>query len=419
MLQKKVLILANNPMADTNSNGRTIKNFFAPTDREKLAQMYIHGAAPDFDACATFFRVSDGDVLRAFMKRKSAGREVQSSEVNALATAAASKKKRSKSPFRMLVRDFLWNRRGWRKELLAWIDTVSPEVILLQAGDSPFMYRLAVEIAKARKIPLLIYNSEDYYFQKHNFMRLRGFSSLLYPIFRRRLKRAVQVALAYASCSVYISEDLKHTYDAEFGRPSTYIYTATEMTPAESNDAEGVFSYLGNLGLNRHLSLVKIAEALSRIDPAYRLDVYGKLPGSAVEQAFASCPAIRYCGLVDYATVCRVMRESTLLFHAENFDKKFRAAVRHGFSTKIADSLASGSCFVIFAPPELSCTKYLKENECACVIDNEAELEDKLREVIGDRALRERYVARAIAVAEENHNAQKNREKMADIINSL
>lgn len=419
MLKKKVLVLANNPISDTNSNGRTLKNFFDPEDRDCLAQMYIHGDAPDFSACASFFRVSDGAVLRSFLKRTDAGCVVREDEVSELRHASSSAKKMAKSPFRLLVRNFLWSRRRWRRGLYAWIDTIAPEIVLLQAGDSPFMYRLAVRIAKERGIPLLIYNSEDYYFQKHSYMRLRGLSSILYPCFHRKLKRAMREALAYASLSVYISEDLQSAYDDEFHRPSTHIYTATAVSPTLGNKADGVFSYLGNFGYDRYKALIQIAQALAQISPEYHLDVYGKLPNEEVAAAFSACPAISYHGLVDYATVCRVMSESTLLFHAESFGDRFRAAVRHGFTTKIADSLASGSCFVIYAPPELSCTKYLKENVCACVIDSEADLEVKLREVIASPMLRRVYAERAKTVVERNHNAEKNRQRMAEIINSL
>lgn len=419
MLEKRVLLLANNPLSDTNSNGRTLKNFFFPEDRERLAQFYIQGKKTAHDTCASFFRVSDGEVFRAFFFRKEVGSVVLPSAADAAPSPNGNAHRIKRTPLTMLLRNFFWNRRAWRDRFDAWVEAFSPEIVLLQAGDSPFMYRLAVELSQKRSIPLVIYNSEDYYFKRHNFMRSRGISSIFFPLFMQKLRKALRKAIDQASISVYITEDLKDTYDAEFSSKSTYIYTATEVVPQAGTAAEGTFSYLGNLGLNRHLGLIRIAEALQRISPEYTLDVYGRAPSEEVERALTECAAIRYRGLVDYPTVRRVMGDSTLLFHAESFEEFYRRDIRHGFSTKIADSLASGSCFVIFAPPELSCTKYLKENECACVIDNEAELEDKLREVIGDRALRERYIARAIAVAEENHNARKNREKMVNIINNL
>ena len=61
MLKKRLLLLANNPLSDSNSNGRTLKNFFSPEDREFLAQIYLQGT-PDLSACSRFFRVSDGEV---------------------------------------------------------------------------------------------------------------------------------------------------------------------------------------------------------------------------------------------------------------------------------------------------------------------------------------------------------------------
>ena len=419
MLTKRVLILANNPLSDGNSNGRTLKNFFDKSDKEQLAQIYIQGGDPDFEACDRFFAVSDGAVLRAFLKRTTAGHEVFPCETSTSFSNSAKGRKIKKTPLSALLRDFFWNRKGWRRAVNEWIDRFSPEAVLLQAGDSPFMYRWAVRIAEERNVPLVIYNSEDYYFKKFDFMRSRGIARIFFPAFRRKLRRAVRNAVESAAVSIYITEDLKNTYDAEFAKPSEYIYTATEVKPNVDARTEGVFSYLGNLGINRHKSLIKIAEALARIDSEYKLDIYGKCPNDEVQASFDACEAIRYHGLVEYSTVRRVMAESTLLFHAESFEPFYRKDIRHGFSTKIADSLASGSPFVLFAPPELSCTKYLRANACAYVIDNEVELEPKLREIIENSELRMAVTVRAVAVAAENHNAEKNRVKMAKILNEL
>ena len=87
MLRKKILILANNPLSDTNSNGRTLKSFFSPEDAGQLAQIFISGA-PDFSACSRFFRVTDGEVLRAFIKRTPAGRALQAEEGTAASVAS-------------------------------------------------------------------------------------------------------------------------------------------------------------------------------------------------------------------------------------------------------------------------------------------------------------------------------------------
>ena len=108
-----------------------------------------------------------------------------------------------------------------------------------------------------------------------------------------------------------------------------------------------------------------------------------------------------------------------LVFHTESFDPFYCKDIRHGFSTKIADSLASGTCFCIFAPETLSCTKYVKTNNCGCVITDESMLEIALKEVIETGDLRETYVKNALAIVEKNHRATDNQAKMAEIINNL
>lgn len=166
-----------------------------PEDRDSLAQIYIGGGAPDFSACSRFFRIGDGEVLRAFLHRSAAGGEVPNTSV-AEQTESTTVKKPKKTPLTLLLRDFLWNRRGWRKAVNAWIDEFSPDAVLLQAGDSPFMYRWAAEIADAKGIPLVVYNSEDYYFKKHDYTRSRGFAPLFYPLFRRMLRKEIRRAIA-------------------------------------------------------------------------------------------------------------------------------------------------------------------------------------------------------------------------------
>ena len=169
----------------------------------------------------------------------------------------------------------------------------------------------------------------------------------------------------------------------------------------------------------RHLGLIKIAQALQRINHDFRLDVYGKLPNNQVCEAFENCDAINYCGVVSYESVKEIIANSILVFHTESTNPFYVRDIRHGFTTKIADSLASGTCFCIFAPKTLSCTKYIAENNCGCVITDETLLEEKLNEIISNKTLRELYINNALKVVERNHNLQKNQAKFEEIINNL
>ena len=112
------------------------------------------------------------------------------------------------------------------------------------------------------------------------------------------------------------------------------------------------------------------------------------------------------------------MAEAVLLVHAENFSEFYRKELIYAFSTKIPDCLASGSCFLLYAPPELAVTKYLRKTESAYVATDKAQLETYLRLLHEQPETRGRYLERAGAVVEENHNAAKNAERFCAILNS-
>ena len=226
-------------------------------------------------------------------------------------------------------------------------------------------------------------------------------------------------AIVHSSLSIYISEDLKLLYGGEFDKNSDFIYTATDVVPCIKDSDEPVFSYLGNLGLNRHIGLIEIANALNSISSDYKLDVYGKLPNDEVKAAFEDCSAIDYKGLISYEEVKQVIKKSMLVFHTESFEKFYTKDVAHGFSTKIADSLASGTCFVLYAPETITCAKYIKQNDCAPLISRSSDLEPTLRALIENKEKRIYYIEKSVAIAKKNHSADKNREKFNELLNGL
>lgn len=418
MINKRILIISNNALADTNANGRTLKNFLCSEDRENLAQFFIQSDIPDHKACARFFKATDGQVLQAFLKKKVAGSIVEK-ETSVPEKSSQVNRKSMKNPLTMLVRTFLWNRKGWRTDFYRWVDDFCPEIILFQSGDCPFLYRISVDLSKKYNAPLVIYNSEDYYFKKYNYFYKSGVYGIFYPWFRSVLKHETKEAIERASLSIYNSEDLKSLYDSEFHKNSSFIYTSTDILPCEKVNETPTFSYLGNIVLNRHFGLIEIAEALQKINPDYKLDVYGRIPDESVKAEIIKCDAIRYNGVVSYDEVKSVIKNSMLVFHTESFEKFYCKDIKHGFSTKIPDSLACGTCFVLYAPKHITCAKYISDNDCGVLITDKSELIQKLSTAISDKELRNRYINNAIKIAATNHNAEKNREKFASLINNL
>jgi glycosyltransferase involved in cell wall biosynthesis len=418
-LHPNVLVLSHNCFSTNGSNGRTLGNLFINWPKEALAQFYISSETPDSTVCDNYFRVTDTEALKAIYKKDKFGkivtREVviENHEDGDVLLRKIYKKHRKKTSFNYLLRNLVWDSNRWRSEKFTqWLNKFNPDVILLQVGDFSFMFKIALSVAKERNIPLLLFNSEDYYFKD------RKSSSLLHHLFRFQYKRKFEELINYASHTVYICDMLQGTYDKRFNHKSTVIMNATEILPLEvkKDNNPPIISYLGNLGVGRHEPLIEIANSLQMIDSSFYLDIYGKMPSNVVETELVSCSGIRYKGLVSYGEVARVMQESDLLVHAENSSEFYQWDLKHAFSTKIADSLASGTCFFVYAPESMACTEYFRGNNAACVVSHENELIESLENLFENKELRQAYIDRAKQVVNKRHNVNDNARKLKNII---
>lgn len=420
-MEPKVLVISNECFSKSSSNGRTLGNFFLGWPKDRLAQFFISSGKPDFDYCKNYFQVTDGQALSALKTGRCNGGRI-GEPPQTLNSVTCTTKKRKRNALTMLARNFVWESGRWKKcGFKQWVKEFNPDIILLQAGDFAFMYRLAVRLAEKCQAKLVIYNSEGYYFKDFDYFRSSGIAKMVYPMFWWDLKRALEKAYKKSKYIFYICDELKQAYDNVFQTKSETIYTASEMKPKikkESRKALTV-SYCGNLGLNRHRGLIEIAEILQEVSSDLFVDVFGKIPNQIVEEDFKKCPGIRYQGLIPYEQVVEVLYNSDLLLHVESFDEFYKKDLKFAFSTKIADSLSSGTCFLLYAPESLACSKYLKENDAAYVASRKSELKEIIKAIIENVDLRQRYIPQALKLAKTNHDKKKNIQRFQKVLESL
>lgn len=418
----RTLVISNNCFSKSGSNGRTLANFFRGWPKKRLAQFYIQNEIPDSEVCDNYFRVTDSEAVQSFITGQMVGEVVdyKKDEANNIKDRGVGNKIIKRTPITSILRDVIWNSYRWKKDNFNnWVEKFDPELILIQAGDSGFMLNLAVKLSKQFDIPLVIYNSESYYFKKYNYMEGKGISSYFYSIFHKNLKKQYNKAIGRASHSIYICDMLKQEYDREFNKPSTTIMTSTELKLSKgikNKKVIPVISYLGNLGVGRDEPLIEIANKLQEINSEFYLDVYGQIPSDEIKAKFEKCKGIRYKGLITYDEVICVMQNSDILVHGENSADFYKEDLKYAFSTKIADSLASGTCFFVYAPKEIACTKYLLDNECACVATDINELKNKLKKILFNEDERQRYITNAQKIVIDNHNSEINRQKFYNIL---
>ena len=421
----KVLVISNECFSHTSSNGRTLGNFMLGWPKDKLAQFYLSGK-PDVSYCENYFHVSDRQAINALMGKDDIGGRISSNDLNAVCMETASTsmkgKKAARNALTMLGRNAIWRSGAWAKcGYWKWVEAFQPDIVLLQAGDCAFMFQLAHETVKRLSAKLVIYNSEGYYYKDFDYFRGRGFAHMAYPLFQRQLKKALERAYADASCVIYICDELREQYTRDFSGRAETVFTGSEIHYEERSHSNDVFTtvYCGNLGLKRHESLIEIADTLQSISPDLFVDVYGKAPSEQVEEQLIQCKGIRYHGLVPYEQVKQLLRDSDLLLYVESFDAFYQEDIKFGFSTKIADSLASGNCFLLYAPEHFACYQYLWKNQAAYTASNQQELRSILQELIENPSARCRYTQTALELAEKNHQIEKSTNKFQNILRKL
>lgn len=448
-------MIANACFSDGTSNGRTLKNLFARAEPAKLAQFFVYGD-PDFGICGRYYQVSDRDALGSLNPLTAVGGPVERRErpdrgAGRLAegrttagqktgepteerTAAGQKTGEpaegraaagqesgepmegkgescqsgtaetaymgvaNKTPVKMLLRELVWLLGRWKgRRLWQWIEEFQPERLCLFLANNTFLIRLAAQIARKYRIPLVVYTTEGYCFMDYNYFTNRP--SLVYRLYYKWLWRTYRKVSAYVTEGFFNCTLLRDRYADAFGYPCKCIMNGSK-TPfldrsALEKDRAPVISYLGNLGLGRSEALVEVGQALQEIDPSLHLDIYGAAPDDQVKEELTGCSGIRFHGFVPYEEVVRIIHESSLLVHAEKNDPIVNRDLQYAFSTKIGDSVCSGTPLLIYADEGLAETLFLKENDCAFVVGGKEMLKPILRQALTDEKERRRIVENA------------------------
>lgn len=423
--QPKILVVSHNCFSEITANGRTLSTFFRHWDISNVAQFFVNNEMPYSSVCNSFYRITDKDLIVAIAKTKQAGKQLDN-----INFANESNPKKNKESFLnklknlkklfpsllYMLRNILWSTKKWdNNNLNNWIDTFQPDLILLQPGDYSFIYKMARVIAKRKEIPLIIYNSEDYY------LKDKFSISPFFYMQRYFYKKEVKKTFNASELIIYSNDLLEKNLQKYFQSRSAVILSSSEikLSNALSNNETLRFVYAGNLGHERWKSLVKIGKAAKVINKELVIEVYsGFLPKEA-KKHFTIENGIDFKGAVSYSKVLEVINESDIVIHAEGFSDFVKWDIRHGFSTKIADLLSSGKCFLMFGPKEVACVDYLIKNEAAWVATSENELQEILSKIINSDKERRRYLENARKLVDERHNIDKNSNMFENLIREV
>jgi glycosyltransferase involved in cell wall biosynthesis len=427
MLQRelpRVLVISHNVFSTTSNMGKTLSAFFTEWDSDKLAQLYFHSEVPNSITCKNYYRITDFNILRSIFKRQDVGDILTRNDINRANTRTDKGIKsgiyqygRKRKPYMYCGRNLLWRFGKWHTPRLEeWIDQFDPQIIFFAAGDYIFSFNIALSIAESRNIPLVVSFVDDYYLVQ------RKSISPLYWINRYFFNRKFAEIVGKSAAYLTISDQMKEVYFNTFKKEGHVMMTASSILDILNNKTSSSIkiSYIGNLGYNRWKPLVQIGRALKSInykEEQLHIDVYSSEKRDEVLKHLTEENGIQFKGFLDSNQVIEIMHESTLLLHVEELDNKInKEKIKYSISTKIADSLASGTCLFAYGPEGVASIDYLKQNNAACVVTDKNKLEETLRELINNADLRQSYIKKALQLANERHNPEKNIRRFEEII---
>lgn len=424
---QKILLFSHSGFSDQDANGITMKNLLSAWTPEEKAEFYCDVQKPDYSAAHQYFRLTDMQVMKAFLGKKSRcvldynGEPQQESGVKAEHPGKTAKKipawlKKYKYNFLLKwVREYmrLWGPWG-QKTLAQWINFVSPDVLIYMVGESIFLDKLVLKACEKTGKPLVLYNGEAY--RIIDLAKRKGLERAYY----RKVEKLYARLDCQASMVIYNSEMLKAEYMEKYAHPAKAIvaYNSAECNqqPYSPGDSMNI-TYFGNLGVGRSDSLLQVAEVLERIDPEMKLGIYG----NATEENAAKFRArgnICYHGFINAEQLHGVIAESDILLHVESFDEEIMPKLKYAFSTKIAQCLCAGRCFVSYAPRETASSRYM-ESEGLEVAADTGTLESLLNVLIRDADARKARAEIALRVGKKNHQLAVTAENLRSAVSLL
>lgn len=419
-LTMRVLVVSHNVFTKTSNMGKTLSSYFAGWNVQDLAQFYIHSEVPTTHLCENYFRITDKEVLKSILSRRCGkvfGKEnIEEGRLDSRTdqglTAKVYQSARKRTPMIYLARNLIWRLGAWKnKRFFEWVDAFDPEAIFFASGDYTFIYRIARLLVKRKNIPLYTVCMDDYYLNNANEGRFLGkFSHSLFM-------REVHKTLSSSAAIFTICQKMATDYEKKFHKKCHVLHTPTDLKEPLQKPKKKKISYIGNLGYCRDQSLIEIGRALRSLGAEIdHIDVYSAESRPEILQNMTLENGIHFCGKINADQVKQVMAESLAVIHTESFDEQERNQVRYSISTKIADSLMSGTCILAYGPKDVASMEYLLDNQAAVAITSPEELRDGLTTLLQDQEKRETAIRNAVMLAKQNHDLKINGKLILDVM---
>lgn len=381
---------------------------------DKVAQIYTKSDLPNTPVCNNFFRISENEIIKSVYKRNKVGKRVfNTTDIDKETKKAMEAEKKlytkahkKKSWFMTIVREIVWSLGCWKTEALdEFIQEEAPDVYFIPIYPVVYMGKLQLYILKRHPKPYVCYLADDNYSYK-------SCGKNCFAYIHRFMLRKVVKQLAVNSTEMFtITKIEAEDTDKLFGTKSIVLtkginYEGLNFEEKKvSNPIRMV--YTGNLLIGRSQSLVEISKALEKINQngeKVTLDIYSPTVLDAQTMKYLNSNGCHFRGSIPKCEVDRIQKSSDIVIFAESLEKKHRFDARLSFSTKLTDYFKNGKCIFAIGDKTIAPIAYLKENNCAIIVNEYNEIEGKLRELIEHPEKILEYSRNAFECGKRKHN---------------
>lgn len=414
MSHPRVIIIQTTPYS-TNNSSRSLDTYFHYWEKDKVRQIFSRNWKPQKGHCGELYQIKDSDLLKKWLHRpvdvgtiyryedldeQGVSQVIDDGELSSQGYRLG----QSHTPIVELLRGLLWRRKFWcTDKLVKWLDEYKPELVFYNFTNNLFLQKIALFIANRYTIPIVTAIGDDYYFNDRKSL------SPAYYLFRRRYKRLTEQIFSRKGSAVYVCDKIRDKYNARFGLNGETVYfnTSVERKPFSPIHVESPeIVYFGNIRLGRNCALMSIADALGRINPKYKLQVYSNEQDESVYGELKAHPNVVWGGAIPYSDVMKKTFSCDIYVVAESFREEDINFTRYSLSTKAADGLASGAAVLAYGPPESGVIDYLLKTDAAAVCTEESGIEDAIRKLIADPDRQRSLYEKACKITEDHHTLE-------------
>ena len=383
MDNKKILIISNKGLSDSESNGRILSlllHNYPNNDKHS----YCVGGILDIND-VHYIRMNDKRNIKSLCSFGIVKPDLVKEVTSSVMTASPAVK--NKKAVHYWVRNKLYSINFHISNFLKkYIKNEGINTIFLFGTDAPYLYRLAYKLTKKAKLELIIYTCEDYPIKDYNYIEKGKDKDIFYKSLSISLHRWTKKAYSLASKSYFNSEPLKKAYLSKLGIKNAEVrYLPSLLSPIEYKPRPiKNIVYGGNLYHDRVLSLLDILNSLSKIVPSVKVNLYGKISDEDLS-LLDKYNNVKHNGIVKYEELIKIYKNADMLLHMEGFGDYSLLNYKYAFSTKISDCYMLGIPFFMYSPIEIASTRYGLDINPNYVATSKEELNNKLSNIISNK----------------------------------